>query len=162
MHTVGHHLQIKAMATAGPDRDAYARSAFNRYYYGAFLTIRSMLREMDSKWSRMPHADYPNILSGRITKELGTALRRARKTGDKTFVRQIEHAKRSTAELKKVISTVGTLRVVADYCPEEAVDFTRSSRFALRSVEVTEAHNWQPNADLLCRVILQAWKQIHA
>ena len=161
MHTVGHHLQTKALATLGPDRDSYARSAFNRYYYGAFLTIRSMFREMDSKWYKLPHAAYPEILSGQITRAFQTAERRAHKNGDSGFVYDIARGKRAIAALRQVISTAGELRKIADYRPEESVEFTDASRFSLRTVEVTVAHNWKGETDLLCRNILAVWKQIH-
>ena len=34
MQEVGHHLQIQANALTSATRDAFARSAYNRYYSG--------------------------------------------------------------------------------------------------------------------------------
>ena len=47
MHTVGHHLEKKAVSAGIHSKDAYARSALNRYYCGTFLTIREMLASLD-------------------------------------------------------------------------------------------------------------------
>ena len=161
MHEVGHHLQKTALAKTDSDRDAYARSAFNRYYYGVFLTVRDMFREMDSQWSRLRHAAVPSLLSGTVAKELNRASRRARKNSDRVLEQQIEKAKRSVAELKKVVTTANEVRKIADYEPEELVDFGAAQRFSLRSVEITEAHKWGQRAAVLCQSILAAWKQIH-
>lgn len=39
IHAVGHHLQKEAISAAPDEKDAYARSAFNRYYYTMFATF---------------------------------------------------------------------------------------------------------------------------
>ena len=77
MHGVGHHLQVTAWKKTpqDPDRDAYARSAFNRYYYGVFLTVRDMFRKMGLHWEEMRHASYPEALSGQLQK-ISVRLRR--------------------------------------------------------------------------------------
>ena len=69
MQEVGHHLQVHAN-TLPPHtaRDAFARSAYNRYYYGCFLLLRSELGQMNSKWWKANHKDYPSILENSIKK----------------------------------------------------------------------------------------------
>ncbi len=67
---------------------------------------------------------------------------RASKSGDKDLMNEIDQACRSIAELQKIITKANSTRVVADYEPEEKVDFAAVDRFSLRSINVTEAHGW--------------------
>jgi len=87
---------------------------------------------------------------------------RAVKTGDAELVRSIDQALRSIAELRKIIMVANTTRVVADYQPEEGVDFITADRFSLRSIDVTEAHAWTVKVGTLCQTILRTWKQFNA
>ena len=70
IHAVGHHLQKEAISAAPDEKEAYARSAFNRYYYSAFLNARSLLVELldQSKAFEMKHASYPEFLRRNIQK----------------------------------------------------------------------------------------------
>ena len=161
IHAVGRHLQITALKKAKPVQDAYARSAFNRYYYGAYLTVRRMFREMDHQWSRAPHATYPELLRGKITKEFQKALSRAVRNGDSALIRDIGKAKHSVLELKEVMFTANEVRKIADYRPELPVDFGDNKRFSIRTIDVSEAHDWEKKANVFCSVILLVWRKIH-
>jgi hypothetical protein len=162
MHRVAHHLQMTAVAAAANERDSYARSCYNRYYYSVFLQCREMLSDMDASWSRIAHASYPELLGGKVRKAFKTERIRASKSGDKDLVKLIDKACRSIAELQKIIITANSTRVVADYEPEEKVDFVVADRFSLRSISVTEAHGWTISVQTHCRTILNAWRQSNA
>ncbi len=162
MHTVGHHLQKKAVGAETHNKDAYARSAFNRYYYSAFLTIREMLASLDSSWTKLNHTSCSEVLNGKVLKQLKDARRRARKKNDRTLVKKINRAEWSVNELAKTISTAYGIRVVADYEQEEHVDFDETARFALRSVDVTVAHDWEKNTRTHCIIVKSVWDEIHA
>ncbi len=163
MHVVGHHLQVTAWEKTpqDPDRDAYARSAFNRYYYGVFLTVRDMFRKMGLHWEEMRHASYPETLSGHITKEFRKAEKKARKINDYELQQKIHKVKSSINALKDLVKTANQIRIVADYEPDEQVLFTGETRFSLKSVDVNEAHDWGSNAKILCGSILPVWEQIN-
>ena len=161
MHGVGHHLQVTAWKKTPPDRDAYARSAFNRYYYGVFLTVRDMFRKMGLHWEEMRHASFPEVLSGQITKEFSKAKNRARKNNDYELEQKIHKVKSSIYALKELVTKANEIRKVADYEPDEPVLFTGEPRFSLKSVDVTEAHAWDGNARILCGSILPVWEQIN-
>ena len=161
MHVVGHHLQMEAIGAPVDDRDAFARSAFNRYYYSAFLTIRAMLRSLDPAWSSLSHASYPEVLRGKVLKSFRESKKRAKKNDDGALVRKIERAERSIYELAKIMTTAYGVRVVADYEPEEQVSFDGNPRFALRAVGISDAHDWENNARLLCRSIESVWNEIY-
>ena len=161
MHLVGHHLQLTAWKKTPPDRDAYARSAFNRYYYGVFLTVRDMFRKMGLHWKEMRHASYPEVLSGKITREFRNAQKRARRNDDYELEQKIHIVKLSINELIELVTIANEIRKVADYEPEEPVLFTGEPRFSLKSVDVTNAHDWERNARTLCGSILPVWEQIN-
>ena len=160
MHTVAHHLQTIAAKKPTEERDAYARSAYNRYYYAVFLTTRTMFREMDSTWSSMPHASYPEALSGKIFRKFKTERGRASRSGDKAMISEIDRALRSIKELEKIMIASNSTRKVADYEPEELVNF-ESTRFSLRDIDITEAHQWPAKTSALCKYILSAWRHMH-
>lgn len=162
IHAVGLHLQTHAHGLGGGQRDAYARSAFNRYYYSVFLKTRDLFRTINPSWSRMPHADYPATLRVAVRKQLKSAWRRARRDGDNKLLRDTESALRAVDALSNLLEKAYAIRVVADYNPEEEVDFQGGDRFSLKEVEITSAHAWRPECDTFCKAIYSAWVQINA
>ena len=162
MRLVAHHLQQQAMAADVEHRDAFARSAYNRYYYSVFLQSRDMMRQLDSSWSTIAHATYPQLLNGKIKTAFKAERKRALKNDDRELIKSIDQACRSIAELRKIIIKANQTRVVADYKPEEGVVFSSAERFSLRSIDVTEAHGWSSQAGTLCQTILKSWKQFNA
>lgn len=161
IHAVGHHLQLEANKPLTPERDAFARSAFNRYYYSAFLNIRELLSALDASWSSLPHKSYPDLLKGQVKRRLNEARRRAGRIGDTPLINRIDNAKRAIDELSKVMSTAYGIRVVADYEPGEAVNFETTSRFALRSVDISDAHEWENSTRVLCQNVRKTWDEIN-
>jgi len=162
MHRVAHHLQQKAVAAAVNERDSYARSCYNRYYYSVYLECRQMLSGMDSSWASLSHAGYPALLGGKIKRNFQAERKKAFKNHDSDLVNIIDKANRSIAELQKIIIKANTTRVVADYEPDEKVDFVGADRFSLRSINVTEAHGWTNSVRTHCKTISSAWRQSNA
>lgn len=162
MKVVGHHLQIEAKKRQGIERDQFARSAYNRYYYAAFLTVRSMLTGFDPKWAQMVHKDYPPLLTGQITRRYRSERTRARKNDDSELVEKLDEGVRAAAALAKLMKKAYATRVVADYQPSEPVKFSPTDGFSLMSIDITEAYNWESNIQTLVPAIKEAWKQINA
>lgn len=161
MQSVAHHLQIEAMAQPDEQKDVFARSAYNRYYYAVFLSARSMVSELDPKWLRLPHADYPKVLLGKnISTRLKVEALRANKNGDFELQKRLDDAVRACAALASLITKANAARKVADYEPDKLVEFTTSGRFSLNSITVTDAHNWLAAVDNYTNVIKDGWKQI--
>ena len=50
MQEVAHYLQIEALKQLAQHKDAFARSAYNRYYYACFLALRDAFAKMNSQW----------------------------------------------------------------------------------------------------------------
>jgi hypothetical protein len=163
MEIVALHLQKEAIKNGKPpdECDLFGRSAYNRYYYASFLRIRSMLIELDRKWDKLGHRDYPDILRGKIKSQLDKFKRNAQKTRDKELIQLCLQAIHATHELAMLMEKGFATRVVADYFPEVKVDFITGDRFKLQNIEITEAHQWPDKADTLADTIISAWRQGH-
>lgn len=58
MQYVGSELERLALSDADPNNaDLLGRSAFNRYYYAAFLITRETLGYMQPNWKGTQHAN---------------------------------------------------------------------------------------------------------
>ncbi|MBT5035918.1 MAG: hypothetical protein HOM51_15495 [Rhodospirillaceae bacterium] len=159
MQKVGHHLQIEAIKKTGAERDIFARSAYNRYYYGAFLDVRKMLAEFDPNWAQMPHKSIPEFLKGSITKIYKRKKSRANRNGDFELIPKLDNGIRSAAALASLMEKANATRVIADYEPSEAVVFSSTQRFSLRNIEITEAHGWGAAVQIWTISIKEAWRQ---
>jgi hypothetical protein len=71
-------------------------------------------------------------------------------------------ALRAVDALSGLLEKAYALRVVADYEPEELVEFNGVDRFSLKEVEITSAHAWRSLCDTFCSEINLAWVQINA
>lgn len=161
MQIVAHHLQKEAIPKSGDERGLYARSAYNRYYYNTFLIVRALLSEMDVKWSRMPHKDYPIFLKSTIIKDYKAAKVRAKKTNDSVLERKVESGIRAAQALASLMEKANGVRIVADYEPSEKVNFKSADRFSLKSIDITQAHEWNDSVTLWVKDIKQAWDHIN-
>ncbi len=159
---VAHHLQKQAHAMAGGERDAFARSAYNRYYYACYLEIRDAFKEMSPEWGRAAHKSFPGILKSSISKNLKAGRKTASRVGDSELERRIDQALRACAELASIIEKANGARIVADYNPEIRVDFNGNARFALNGIEINVAHDWYSRVRVLAGQMLSAWRQINA
>lgn len=144
METVARFLQVKANTCppASPDFDLFGRSSFNRYYYAAYLQVRSMLGDLDKAWGTVQHASIPDLLVGQVRKKIRCRRRRAAKVGDTEAVQICGRAMASASELAALMKEAYAVRVTADYFPDVTVVHDDGERFTLNSVGVTEAHDW--------------------
>jgi hypothetical protein len=162
MHVVGHHLQIEAIRRHDVrERDLFARSAFNRYYYASFLLIRDAFGEMEPSWQTMPHKSYPTTLRGKVTQTLKRGRSQAMKLGDYQLEEQLRTSSAAAAELAKLLERAYGTRVAADY-DDTPVIFATGQRFSLNSITITEAHEWSQKVQTLASTIKSGWRQIHA
>lgn len=161
MQKVGHYLQMEAKKVSADDRDQFARSAYNRYYYSAFLTVRMLIQKLKPEITRLPHKSYPDLLKNTIFHELNRALKIARKNNDNSLVGKIEKAKNAARNLADQLEKANVVRVTADYYPESSVSFENAERFTLRGITITEAHGWSQQAISYCEVIENAWSQVY-
>lgn len=165
MHDVARHLQVEAVkqvSKSAETADLFARSAFNRYYYAAFLRARETLVSIDAKYANsLSHKNVPDLLKGTIQKKLKTIQRKAARLDDTKLVNECHQASSQNLDFANVLEKAYATRVVADYTPTTAVDF-RSPRFTLTGVTVTEADGWLSKADLWSTIILSVIRQDNA
>ena len=162
MQEVAHHLQKEAHGMTGVERDAFARSAYNRYYYACYLDIRDAFTQMSESWGRAAHKSFPKILRQSITNNLKSGRKTAYRVGDAELERMILQALRACAELASIIEKANGARIVADYNPEIRVGFEGNARFSLNGVQITEAHKWHGRVRVLTSQMLSAWRQVNA
>ena len=164
MKIVGDHLaRIAFSSRADPDRfDLFARSAFNRYYYSVFLTVRAALRTIDAKWAKPAHKDLPVLLTGKVVVRLQERISICKRTGQITeaeAARLYSKAASAAQNLSQLLNTAREVRRVADYEPEERVGRNRDSP-VLAKCTIGTASGWQRRADTDARAILSAYGQL--
>lgn len=161
LQQVAHHLQVTANARRDPvERDLFGRSSYNRYYYAAFLLVRSVLAEMRDEWGKMAHASMPEVLTSEVCRILDKGRKKADKVGDMELSRQCHRAIKAAKELACLMRASSATRVVADYHPEILVNFVHGERFTLNEVGITEAHQWPEKAKAWLGEIHGAWRQL--
>lgn len=162
MQEVARHLQIYAHRHSGDGKDAFARSAYNRYYYACYLLLRELVSEMDPRWKQTRHKSFPDLLGGQITKRLKQERNKARRAEDYVLYEMIQTSLRAVREMTRIIKDAYATRLVADYEPAVAVDFTGPERFSLNNVDITQAHEWQDKLSTLVSEIRSTWNQFDA
>lgn len=163
MQSVAHHLQVEAIRVApAAEADSFARSAFNRYYYAAFLCVREALVEIDSKYENsLKHKEVPEMLRGSIQKRIKGIEKKARRLDDSRLVTECRQASNQNLSFAEVLSKAYATRVVADYNPNTQVNFD-SPRFELSGVSVNEAHDWVQIASVWSAAVLGVIRQENA
>ncbi len=160
---VAEKLQAIACASKEDDAiDAFGRSAFNRYYYSAFLTVRATLTEMNSSWAKMAHKNMPDLLTGEVWTRIH---REAQKQTATAFIsrkeakEELHAANTAVAELASLLNLSRAVRVTADYEPD-----TRAMRCAagvsLASCTLDAAKRWPHTAERFSKQLLRVWRHL--
>ena len=162
MHHVGNHLRVQAMtASDAAQREAFARSAYNRYYYGVYFNIRCLFRILEKSfgksWADSKHASYSDILN-KITNFLEKEKDKADNIPDTNLVNKIKIAIASCDELVQILNLARTSRVIADYSPKIRVKFLNSEGFSIKEVTDNQAFEWNEKAISCCEIIFEAWR----
>jgi hypothetical protein len=142
-------------------QDVFGRSAFNRYYYAAFLVTRAMLSEFDTTWKKQNHSSIPVLLTTGLKKRVKTSLIKNVKAGLMTEGekgRLLTSLSSSTSELSNLLLSAYSLRCVADYEPEELIALD-GQVIRLQSEKLTSAQNWPDKANSYCKTIRRVWKE---
>lgn len=161
MELVANHLEAEAVdRLQKPEEcDEFGRSAFNRYYYATFLTVREMMRNFDPSWSG-GHGSLPEELTGSTKRVFARAKTRAYKIGDKQFEGRCKFAIHHLHELADHMTRIYGIRTIADYQPEELITIV-AGKITLASVEISEAKHWAKKAQGHAGQIISVWNEIH-
>jgi hypothetical protein len=144
------------------EADAFGRTAFNRYYYAAFLSTRDLLIQIERGWSRTPHGNIPSLLEEDLLKRLRTKLKPLQIKGivpDSRAKSLISQAGAAAGEMASILRTAYKVRVAADYEPDEKVTFEPAT-FRLATHTEAEARNWLLRIDRSKGIILNVAKEI--
>lgn len=162
MKVVAHHLQTHASKLPDTvERDLFARTAFNRYYYATYLDVKKVLGALNPSWGRINHSEVPEIVSGPLHKVLSKGREQAKRESDPSTADLCSRAMNATHLLAALMTSGYATRVAADYDPEILIDFTDVFDFALNAVRVKEASDWPGKARAYLYTISSAWKQVH-
>ena len=119
MRIVAAALALQAMKSADKrEFDLFGRSAFNRFYYDAYLSVRETLRLMDAGWAEQSHKQIPELLRGAVVKRIKNAAKVATESSQISIPesqRLVARASSSAAALADLLRMAYRVRVVADY-----------------------------------------------
>ena len=161
MEDVAHHLHQEALRRpTEAQRDSFGRSAFNRFYYAAFLPVSKTLRSLRPEWAGIPHKEIPGLMRGKILTALKKGRQQAIRVGDRETAAACARAISLCHELADLMKTGYAVRVTADYEADVAVDFSSGNDFRLATVAVSTAKQWPSRATAYAQTIESAWKQI--
>lgn len=159
---VADHLAQVAKARTADEADAFGRTAFNRYYYAAFLSTRELLAQIDRSWSRAPHGNIPELLELDLIKRLRAALKPLRAEGLVPEGRArslINQARAAGGDMASILRTANKVRVTADYLPDEKVVFEPTT-FRLATHTEAEAKRWLLRIDRNKGIVLNVAKEV--
>lgn len=163
MQIVGDELYRLALSNKDPLHfDLLGRSAFNRYYYAAFLITRKTLGLMQSNWKGTAHAEIPNLLEQGLKKPVRHQIRNQLKSGlfdlgDEQRITSDVYA--VGCELAQLLRSAYDARILADYEPE--IKIVRDGKvIMLQSYKLTTAQEWPNKADKLCSRLLKLWREV--
>ena len=161
MKIVGDQLATWALAqTEDHKKDLFGRSAFNRYYYAAFLSTRQMLGEFETAWKKTPHGKIPDLLKRTLKRKAERALKSAI---DKDILTRgegmqvIKQHNKSVSDLAGLLEQAYQVRISADYEPELRIQQTNKV-ISLGNHKLTSAERWPDRAASCCKAIRRAWK----
>ena len=145
------------MAQAEDDKkDLFGRSAFNRYYYAAFLSTRQMLGEFKTEWERTAHRNIPDLLRVTLKQKLKLAID-SRILSRPEGMRVRKEHNSSVNALAKLLEQAYEVRISADYEPEVRIQQTNKV-ISLGNHKLTSAEKWPGRAASYCKAIRDAWK----
>ena len=144
------------------ESDALVRTAFNRYYYAAFIRARQLLTVISAvhpSKKKLGHSDYPKHIAGHVKRSLDRGINHARKSKlitDADWLRLNSELKSSTKSISATLTSAYQIRVTADYTPERAVTLRPAP--SLEGVTIKEARQWRTTVAIGCSKIEQTWK----
>lgn len=164
VEVVAGYLQDEAIRRIpNAEADQFARSAFNRYYYAAFLEVKAKLGALRPEWAnQMQHAAMPELLRGQVKHALTVGRKQASRADDHKIAQMCQDACRAAVDLAELLDEGRATRVTADYHPNIPVEFIALSDFELNKVGVKRARHWPQRAKVHMTLISNAWRQIHA
>lgn len=159
MLAVADHLEAHCWNTKDEqERDQFARSAFNRYYYAVYLTIRDALTQIDPAWDEPSHSQVPRLLRETVVKRINSRRKKVAMQGQQAQKLAGQGCTAAKA-LAQLVDECYTIRVVADYDPNQLVMFGNSV-ITLAGVKASSARQWCKDAKTRSTVLVNAAKKL--
>lgn len=159
MLVVANHLEKECWKPKDAlERDQFARSAFNRYYYAVYLTVRNALGEIDPSWNEPAHSQVPKLLRDTVVKRIKKRAKKPAMQREQSE-KLVNQACTAAKALATLMDTGYMTRVVADYEPDRLVVF-KDSVVTLAGVKASSARQWSRDANTQCRVLVDAAKKL--
>lgn len=163
MIIVGDHLAESALTQSNnSNSDLFARSAFNRYYYAVYLTVKERISKINPVWGNIPHKSLPELLTGKVTKFIKNDIKKKIKQGvfspyeGESLKQKVVH---SANELSNLLFDANRIRVIADYEPDVKV-ILKGSTFILDGEKISEAKRWKNIAEIHTNSIMKAYRDV--
>lgn len=163
MKAVGDKLADYATKCGQPEEaDLFHRSAFNRYYYSAFLHIRFTLKQIDPKWAEPSHKEVPDLLRKTVVNKVKTTVKTFAGKGygknqdPHNCVYRSQHA---ASQLATVLSQGYGIRKIADYEPEILVENVGNS-VELGGIKLADAKNWSVTVEKWSVLLLGVFRDL--
>ena len=161
MKRVGVALENIALDASGTaEKDLFGRSAFNRYYYAAFLQTREMLGQFKSGWKKTPHKGIPELLKTQVKRQVSSKLKKAVKkelVSEQERSRILTKLNRATSELSNLLAEAYDIRVIADY-ESETLLASDGRTLTLNEYKLATANGWANRASAYCKDIRCVWR----
>ncbi len=161
MKIVGDKLRDVALqSTVAAVENLFGRSAFNRYYYSAFLITRSLMKRRREEWGQVAHSNMPKVVR-KARKEILDWQHKIVRNGISSggMASDTNAAAAAAAALASLLEQAYEIRVKADYYPEELV-YRRRDELLLCSTNISDAGRWSAKAEHFCNKIEYAWQQL--
>lgn len=163
MQIVGNKLvELANKEKIVSNADLLGRSAFNRYYYSAYLITRELLKELDTKWAKQPHSAIPDLLRKAIVKKVKENIQRSMKLGTIDYGEGLKlqaTLKVAANELANMMSAAYAIRIIADYEPDIKI-VKIGTVFSLEKELITTARHWSNQASSYTTSIRKVWREV--
>lgn len=160
MQIVGDHLTTAAVGQKSDltSADLFARSAFNRYYYGTFLASRQLIRDTTGA-IHLAHKAIPDYLRGSFQQTMRKqieAQHRADILSNGSSSQLLSRLKTNVSGLAGLLTEAYSVRLLADYRPEVLVTVVQNT-FRLGPSTLSTAAQWIQRAGIHCKNLRSIW-----
>ena len=141
--------------------DLFSRSAFNRYYYSAFLTVRTTLDKIDCAPKKPNHTNVRQALRGQVSKRLKLALKHQKDHLKPREINQIRYVATTVVnDLEQLLGAAYSVRCDADYYPGRRVERTGSTGGGkLSGHTISAAKLWPQRVESYAHAIQKTYAQ---
>jgi hypothetical protein len=157
MERVAEALTEQAVSSPDElDANLFGRSAFNRYYYAVYLSVRQMVIAGHPEIKQFKHKDLPDLLVGKIQDKI---QQEAGKLKKRHMLSEGEASRLSQSSRQALSELASILREGADYEPT-VIAVVRDGHVILEHKTSDAARQWGRRADRCIGQVRRVWRQL--